>query len=527
MELIDLQYKIHAAYGNLFAHTGDTLSAISSYIKSIEIIEDIRTQIAYEHSRSDFMQTVIPIYKELIYILLNQKNSHLAFDYYERMKARNLLEIIDGVEIVFENKISDEDLYQQSEISAEQKQNTLELNSYCESKEYKSRDLDKILSSQRSLLEKYIDFRSNIYMKYPEIKSKLEVKTPIKCEEAAMMLKARTQAALAYVVGEKQMYCFILKRPTELDYEVNVVSIPVSEKDIKEFTTNLIQEFQIQNQELLYLLLFKPITQYLQGISEICIIPDTYLYSIPFQALINPATKKFVIEDYAISYNYSLSLFKELNEIEHNTTKNILAFGNPDFKNLTIPGINHKFEALPKSEEEVLSIKELYGKDSEIYLGVKASESNFKAKAFNNHILHFATHGIFDNVNPMYSSLILTADTIDDGVLTAGEIFQMDLNAELVVLSACETAKGIMDDGEGILGLSRAFLGAKVPTIVATQWQVDDRSTKLLMEEFYKNLQINPNYTLAMQKAQLHLLNNTRYNNAYFWSPFIVLGASE
>lgn len=527
LQLADLQYKIYASFGRLYAEEGDTIAAIKNYNQSIDVIEDMRTLIAYEHNRSDFMETVIPIYKSMIEIQLLRGNIETAFNYYERMKARNLLEIVNGADVVFENNISPDEYIAQTDIIAKQKQNTHDLNVYCESEEYKSRDLDDILSAQRSLIERYIDFRTNLYLRYPDIKTKFESGAPVNCETAAMSLNPRTQASVAYMVTEKQTYCFVLKRPTEIDYEVNLVTLPVTENDLKEYTGTTIKDFEVQNQELLYLLLVKPIVPYLQGISEVCLIPDIYLYSVPFQSLKNPNTNKYLIEDYAVSYNYSLSLFMSLKDIEHKTEQNILAFGNPNFDNHEYANLNKEFEALPKSEEEVLAIKNLFDNNSHVFLHEQASEANFKHKANNYSILHFATHGIFDNVNPMYSSLILSADSIEDGVVTAGEIFQMDLKSALVVLSACETAKGVIDYGEGILGLSRAFIGAKVPTIVATQWQVDDRSTKLLMEEFYKNVKKSGNYTIAMQKAQLHLLKNTKYNNAYFWAPFIVLGASE
>jgi len=185
------------------------------------------------------------------------------------------------------------------------------------------------------------------------------------------------------------------------------------------------------------------------------------------------------------------------------------------------------FESLPKSEEEVRSIVKLYKNNSKSLLNAQASETNFKKEAVNYGIVHMATHGIYDEVDPMYSSLMLSPDSLQDGILSAAEIIQLDLNADLVIMSACETAKGKVTEGEGIVGLSRAFFGATVPTVVGSMWQVDDNSTKILMEQFYKNLQTKKNYAESLRLAQLFLFKNTQYKDPFFWAPFTVIGDND
>jgi len=132
-----------------------------------------------------------------------------------------------------------------------------------------------------------------------------------------------------------------------------------------------------------------------------------------------------------------------------------------------------------------------------------------------------------DELNPMYSSILLTADEGNDGFLTAREILKMELNADLAVLSACETATGKLTEGEGMLGLSRAFFGAGVPALVASLWPVADESTRILMESFYRELEHGVRPAKALRTAQLTLMENQKYKRPNSWAPFIFIGDTE
>jgi CHAT domain-containing protein len=144
-------------------------------------------------------------------------------------------------------------------------------------------------------------------------------------------------------------------------------------------------------------------------------------------------------------------------------------------------------------------------------------------------ILHFATHGLLDNHNPMYSHIVLSqADTNkdEDGLLEAWEIMEFDLRADIAVLSACETARGGTSAGEGVIGMSWAFWVAGCPTTVASQWKVDSASTSELMIEFHRNVmsKSESGKAEALRRAALKLLHSDKYRHPFYWAGFILMG---
>ena len=180
-----------------------------------------------------------------------------------------------------------------------------------------------------------------------------------------------------------------------------------------------------------------------------------------------------------------------------------------------------------KSAELAEKIKVFYGKSqSNLLVGKKATEEIFKSQGSNFRSLHFATHAIADNENPMYSFLVFSQmkGEKDDGILEAWEIMQLNLKADLAVLSACETGRGQIGGGEGIIGLSWAFFVAGVPTTVVSQWSVNSNSTADLMVEFYRNLQQNPSKSKALQTAMISMLKNKKTNLPFYWAGFELIG---
>ena len=146
---------------------------------------------------------------------------------------------------------------------------------------------------------------------------------------------------------------------------------------------------------------------------------------------------------------------------------------------------DEKFEPLPEAEEEVKALGRLYGASrSKVFVGAEAREDRAKAEAGQVRVLHFATHGTLNNAAPMYSNLVLAqGDKNDDGLLEAWELMELDLKADLAVLSACETARGRYGAGEGMIGLTWAMFVAGVPSTVVSQWKVESASTRDLMVE--------------------------------------------
>ncbi len=306
-----------------------------------------------------------------------------------------------------------------------------------------------------------------------------------------------------------------------------------------------VNEFFTEAGNSLYEELIKPAESFFTKKSELIIIPDGVLNYLPFEVLLtekktirNSATfsdMPFLVEKYPVSYAQSASVLKSLlsesikktNELQKK--ERFIAFADPEYNNSTeIHG--EKFKRLEYSSGEVENIASFFDKGaSEIFLGKDATEENVKKEnRFSGYnYIHFATHGLIDENNPDLSSLVLTKDnnSNEDGLLTASEIFNLKLNANLVVLSACQTGLGKLVRGEGMVGLTRAFMYAGTPSVLVSLWSVSDNSTSVLMGEFYKNLIRNKlSKTDALRKAQMTLLSDKKLAHPFYWAPFVLIG---
>jgi CHAT domain-containing protein len=165
-----------------------------------------------------------------------------------------------------------------------------------------------------------------------------------------------------------------------------------------------------------------------------------------------------------------------------------------------------------------------------VYTGVQAREDRAKAESPAFRILQFATHGILNSSSPMYSHLLLSQENLEnneDGLLEAWEVMNLNLNADVVVLAACETARGRFGAGEGMIGMAWAFFVAGSPTTVASQWKVESASTTDLMLEFHRNLRASGarmSKARALQRASLKLLKSREYQHPFYWAGFVLLG---
>lgn len=260
------------------------------------------------------------------------------------------------------------------------------------------------------------------------------------------------------------------------------------------------------------------------------------MWDLPFQTLVNGANR-FLIEDATISYAPSLTVLREMTrrrkiESAHASGASLLALGNPvlgteTLKRAALTLRDGKLEPLPEAEQEVKALGRLYGESrSKVYIGADAREDRVKSEASRAKILHFATHGVLNNASPMYSHLALAeGGANEDGLLEAWELMQLDLHADLAVLSACETARGRIGAGEGMVGFSWAMFIAGVPSIVVSQWKVESAGTRDLMVNFHRTLlSSKASKSDALRQAALKLLKNPETSHPFYWGGFVLVG---
>ncbi|MBM3434873.1 MAG: CHAT domain-containing protein [Bacteroidetes bacterium] len=294
----------------------------------------------------------------------------------------------------------------------------------------------------------------------------------------------------------------------------------------------------------LYQKLLEPAKELIRNKSLI-IIPDGHLYRLPFEILLTQSNEispvnfqelPYLIREHSISYANSASLFFASRSVkrEPDHRASLLALA-PDFapdlkKNdpLFAEGVGRgeDFSELKGAREEIGFIHKLGG--GLALTGKDATEMAFRQMAPGFSVIHIATHGVVDDRYPMQSRLIFYPDTTEaeDGLLNVYELYGMKLNAELVVLSACNTGYGTMKKGEGVVSLARGFAYAGVPSMVMSLWKVSDRSTARLMKYFYTYLKDGYPKDKAMQLAKLKYLDQSDpfYSNPHFWAGFVQIG---
>ena len=219
------------------------------------------------------------------------------------------------------------------------------------------------------------------------------------------------------------------------------------------------------------------------------------LHYLPFHALVG-SDGRYLIEKYPIYYLSSASLLQFVKEKRKAGGEKVLAFGNPD---LGDPEKNLEFAEL-EAKEVKAAIPRV-----EVYIEKEATEEKSKSLSATHDILHFATHAKLNEDDPLSSAVLLAREGKEDGRLEVREIFGMELKAKLVVLSGCETGLGKLSTGDELVGLTRAFIYAGTPSVVASLWSVDDSSTAHLMASFYRNLKTMSKVE-ALRQAQLELI---------------------
>ncbi len=302
----------------------------------------------------------------------------------------------------------------------------------------------------------------------------------------------------------------------------------------------------IESAHFFYTQLIAPAQEILTNKESLIIIPDGLLGQLPFETFLkspaqldDPYSKMdYLLHHYQISYSYSAQLLSEnMNSSRPSNNSNIFAIAasyegsapTARERSARAQMPRKALQPLPAAAIEVEQLAKQLG--AETIVGAQANEAVFKSKASDYQIIHLAMHGLLNERNPMLSSLAFTenGDQGEDNFLEVHEISAMQLSAELVVLSACETGYGKFQQGEGVMSLARSFMYAGVPSLVVSMWQVNDASTAIIMNQFYQNLQQGDNKALALQRAKQVYLEQAAKDNPLaahpaFWAAFIQLG---
>lgn len=525
--------------GRAYLALNDKANAKQALETSIsEIEKSWKIVVGAEAESQLFFEKQTEPYAMLIDLLVSENQNAEAFAYAERSRARVLFDVLKGGKVqVTKNMTDQERTEEQMLLTSLQKLNEELMQ---EKSNPDSKNLPEIQKKLQDARFSYESFRTNLYAAHPELKLKRGDFETAGFEKSADILE-NSEIVLEFAVSDDQTHLFVQTKNNE-NTNLNVYSIPVKAEKLSDSIKSFRKALADRDPSFaslaaqLYSELLKPAQKDFKDKSHIIIIPDQELWELPFQAL-QTDQGKYVLENYSISYAPSLSVLAEMIRSERNVEdqRALLAMGNPTIGVETadrVKAMNRSAQLgnIPEAEDEVRSIAQFYdSKNSRILVRSEASEDTLKLESHDFGIIHIAAHGILNDSSPMYSNVALAhgKDQAQDGLLEAWEVMNMDLNASMVVLSACETARGKVGAGEGMIGLSWAFFVAGVPCVVVSQWNVNSESTTKLMEEFHKQWRTSKSHLSkadALRSAALNVMKNPRYSHPHYWASFVVVG---
>ncbi|MBD3412967.1 MAG: CHAT domain-containing protein [Candidatus Aminicenantes bacterium] len=548
-------WEAYFGMGKIKEKQENHLKAIENYFKSIQAIETVKESIVLDLHSAGFVQTKLKVYESLMDLLFSlykkdskSKYGEKIFQVAEKAKAQILIENLASLprKNTQNMKLELRDMNQKiSRKFARSVEKILDMKS---SKE----DMDQTILSQFNQVEQ--DYIDAINRKYIQLHDNHRFDKPVfyVLEEVQNYLKQSNAVLFEYFLGKNRSYLFQI---TGNDF--HIFPLP-SEESITTSIHGYLKILRSPSQgkfkgktasKRIYKELLSPLSSLdPHSFEHIVIIPSGILYCLPFETLIQPQNENshsdsYLISRFRVSYMPSSAslLYLSFHKKKAPYTKDLLAFGNPvikdKIKTSTTPSRilfqlyrnqGFKFSAIPFSGKEIKSISQWFdSKRTDIFLKENASEENLKKTPLADYkIIHFSCHGLLDENYPFRSSLVLSLIDGDkeDGFLQVQEIYDLYMKPQLIVLSACQTGRGTIKRGEGVLGLPRVFFYSGAESILSSLWRVRDKQTSQFMNLFYKNLASGKSKSHSLQLAKIAFINSPKYSNPFYWASFVLNG---
>lgn len=530
------------------------LQAATKTIQQIIILtQELRTGYQSDASKSFLAKKAKATFENAIELYLalyknTQDKKHLtdAFQIAEQAKSIILMDAVQQAQAKNTVEVPVELLEKETDLKRQiaQKEKALFL------KEADENILNNELIILNRSLEKLTDTLKTNYPKYHAAKYATAL------PNIATIFQEIDGNLLEFFVGDHMIYAFLLNKEKQ-DIQVTEIPLDFPLTDwIKQLRVNIYRPFlqKVRSDEVaqkmaddlvqvayqLHQKLIAPVIGSQTLAKELTIVPDGVLGYIPFDVLISsPPTESslfgihdYLLKQYQINYGYSAALLLEMKNKSFSKipTEQFVAFA-PEFKTENAAAFAQDIEAvrgdldpLAFNTPEVEALQKLVG--GQVFIGEKASKTNFLQYAPTSKILHLATHGKANDEAGDYAFLAFTdVDGEAASKLYNRDLYNLDLSAEMVVLSACETGIGELQKGEGIISLARGFSYAGAKSIITTLWSINDARTKELMEYFYTYLKNGQTKDAALRQAKLDFLDKYSHNaHPFYWAAFIPIG---
>ncbi len=523
-----IRWQLRFGLGRTLLARGRLDEAATELRAAVAELERVGSTFAVEERRYRYLADKWSVYAELARTELARGRPADAFQASESMRARQLLDLLARgrtdrpgrpealvrQEQTLRRRISD--------LTARLDESFAGPSPRREPSDHRS-DRRQIRESLRTARAEYEELLVKVKASRPEYAS-LVTGSPVRVDDLQRVLPSDA-VLIEYLVAEDWTIAFVVSGT-----RIAAVELPVTRDrlgqlvrffrgTVKPVSGDAVDELWRTPLRSLHHLLLAPLENagYLEGKRTLIIAPHAELHYLPFAALLEPGPggETFLIESYDVAYAPSASVWTRLARRRPVEGRGLLAMA-------PLP------DALPNSVREVRAIS--HGdRGAEVAVGPAATETRFMELAPGRRILHLATAGVLNNRNPLFSYVRLQPGPTADGRLEVHEVFGLELAADLVVLSACETGLGTgsrreVPPGDDWVGLVRAFLFAGAESVVASLWPVEDEVTARLMQEFYKNLGDGPSKARALAHAQRAFIYDEKRSSPFYWAAFGLTG---
>jgi len=532
VHLPEVEWRALRALGLLMRRRGDQAGGLDYLKEAVGVVEELRGGLKVEEFRSGSLANKMDLYEDTVGLLLEMGRDAEAFEYAERSRSRNFIDILARQSFTLKTD-------REKELYAARQALGRELRALAEAvRREKDQEARNALAEElRARQGEFADLLVQIKEANPQLSSFVSVEA-IAPQELYDLLGAG-ESLVVYYMMDGELAIWVIR-----DGRLHVRRAEIDRDALNESIRNYrllvqkreqIEVVRAASREL-HDLLIGHVADLLEGSSVVGIVPHGGLHYLSFASLHDGAG--FLVERYPIFHVPSASVLARTlwvgqtrQSADQRRALSVLAVANP--------AVGEAAFELPFSEKEVQSLKRDFVNVTDL-VGARATEAWVVEHVSGFDVIHFAAHGYFDPVNPLFSALMLAPDPErqDDGVLELHEVTGLELSAVLVTLSACQSGLGRLESADELVSLSRAFMYAGTRSILSTLWRVDDVSTALLAKHFYRHYAgrwIEPpegapaptapaGKAASLRHAQLQVMNDGKHYHPMYWAGMILTG---
>ncbi len=574
----ELEWKALTLTGKIHRALNDPDRAADAFTKAIEAFDQWNQTYSGAPGQRLTIEARTSPYGAMVDLLISRGRVGEAFAWAERSKRQTLLDALQGGMSITKGMTGDERDEERS-LAAQ----VLSLKAQI------SREGRLLSASENRLAElnerleaatrRYEKFHNSLYARHTQLGVQRGEIANLTADEAISLIPNDKTALLEFAFSDEQAHLFVLSKSIQGARRsggttaIRVYSLPVGPKGL----ARLVEDFyaKLARHDTLYKdsarklesLILGQARKQLEGKTALCIVPDGSLWDLPFQALMSKKDK-YLIEEFAISYAPSLAAHREMMRSGDRSEKQkerYFQVSNPPSPSRAMPhaastarpekrlklvgfdnplpggdsGVRLMLEGEDSTEssqgdEELKILSDLYGREqSEVYAGADATEERLKSEGLKCKVIHSATAGFIDDSSPMSSYILLSPageEADRDGILEASEVANLELAADMVILSASRRAQPTVE-GRGLVGVSWAWFAAGCPTTITSDWRATSGGSTELMITFHRNLIAQTEKRAGMifipeqlRSAILKLLKIERYSHPFYWAGFRLMG---